>query len=102
MVLQREPRGSLGNEVSAAIYRMLGNDNLNRDEVLRVHREATIRRMIQQGGTVLTVQDTISLNYNTNEKTNGIGYISEKTLGVNIHSCVIAKCLSSNLTYVAT
>ena len=71
-----------------AIYRMLGNDNLNRDEVLRVHREATIRRMIQQGGTVLAVQDTTSLNYNTHEKTNGIGYISEKTLGVNIHSCL--------------
>jgi hypothetical protein len=44
--------------------------------------------MIQQGGTVLAIQDTTSLNYNTHEKTEGIGYISEKTLGVNIHSCL--------------
>jgi len=71
-----------------AIYRMLGNENLDREEVLRVHREATIKRMIQVGGTILAIQDTTSLNYNTHEKTEGIGYISEKTLGVNIHSCL--------------
>ena len=39
--------------------------------------------MIQSGGTILAVQDTTSLNYNTHEKMEGIGYISEKTLGVN-------------------
>ena len=71
-----------------AIYRMLGNVNLDRGEILRTHREATIRRMMQSGGTILAVQDTTSLNYNTHEKMEGIGYISEKTLGVNIHSCL--------------
>jgi hypothetical protein len=30
----------------------------------------------------------MSLNYNTHEKTEGIGYIGDKTLGVNIHSCL--------------
>ena len=69
---------------------MLGNGNLNREEVLRAHREATVRRMAQQGGTILAVQDTTSLNYNTPEKTEGIGYISDKTPGVNIHSCLAA------------
>jgi hypothetical protein len=34
------------------------------------------------------VQDTTSLNYNTHEKMAGIGYISDKTKGVNIHSCI--------------
>ena len=38
--------------------------------------------------TLFFYLDTISLNYNTHEKTEGIGYISEKTLGVNIHSCL--------------
>ena len=71
-----------------AIYRMLGNENLTQEEVLRTHREATIKRMAQQGEVVLAVQDTTSLNYNTHEKTEGIGYISEKTLGVKIHSCL--------------
>ena len=71
-----------------AIYRMIGNENLDREEVLRTHREATIKRMVQHGGTILAVQDTTSLNYNTHKKTEGIGYISEKTVGVNIHSCL--------------
>jgi hypothetical protein len=71
-----------------AIYRMLGNEKLNREEVLRAHREATIRGMVQHGGTLLAVQDTTSLNYSTHEKTRGIGYIGDKTLGVNIHSCL--------------
>jgi hypothetical protein len=29
-----------------AIYRMLSNDRFDREEILRAHREATIRRMI--------------------------------------------------------
>jgi hypothetical protein len=69
-----------------AIYRMLGNEKLNPDEVLGTHREATIRRMARHGTTILAVQDTTSLNYNTHKKTEGIGYIGDKTLGVNIHS----------------
>jgi hypothetical protein len=71
-----------------AIYRLLSNDGLDREEILRTHREATIRRMAQSGKTILAIQDTTSLNYNTQVKMEGIGYISDKTLGVNIHSCL--------------
>ena len=71
-----------------AIYRLLNNESLNREEILKAHREATVRRIAQQGGTILAVQDTTSLNYSNHEKTEGIGYISDKTLGVNIHSCL--------------
>jgi len=88
MVKQRKSRRGVGNEVSAAIYRMPGNEDLDREEILRTHREATVRRMAQHGGTILAVQDTTSLNYNTQTKMEGIGYISDKTLGVNIHSCL--------------
>ena len=78
-----------GNRAEAkAIYRMLGNEDLDREEILRTHREATVRRMAQHGGTILAVQDTTSLNYNTQTKMEGIGYISDKALGVNIHSCL--------------
>ena len=55
-----------------AIYRMLGNEDLNREEILRTHREATVRRMVKHGGTILAVQDTTSLNYNTQTKMEGI------------------------------
>ena len=71
-----------------AIYRLLGNDELDREEILRTHREATVRRIIESEKTILAIQDTTSLNYNTREKMEGIGYISDKTLGVNIHSCL--------------
>jgi transcriptional regulator with PAS, ATPase and Fis domain len=68
------------------IYRMLSNDGLNREEILRAHREATVRRMAESEKTILAVQDTTSLNYTTQTKMEGIGYISDNTLGVNIHS----------------
>jgi len=69
-----------------AIYRMLSNDGLDENEILRVHRKSTVRRMIQSEKVILAIQDTMSLNYNTQKKMAGIGYISENTLGVNIHS----------------
>ncbi|GHU12921.1 IS4 family transposase [Spirochaetia bacterium] len=71
-----------------AIYRMLGNDGFDQDEIARTHRAATIRPMSEYGGTILAVQDTTGVNYNNHLKTEGIGYISDKTLGVNIHSCL--------------
>ena len=39
-------------------------------------------------GTILAVQDTTSLNYNTQTKMEGIGSVCEQALGVNIHSCL--------------
>jgi hypothetical protein len=69
-----------------AVYRMLGNEDFDREEIIRVHREATLRRMSGYSGTILAVQDTTAVNDNTHLKTEGIGYISDKTLGVNIHS----------------
>ncbi|MCL2138975.1 MAG: IS4 family transposase, partial [Treponema sp.] len=71
-----------------AAYRLLSNDKLDREEILRAHQESTVGRMIQSERTILAVQDTTSLNYNTQTKMEGIGYISDKTLGVNIHSCL--------------
>jgi hypothetical protein len=44
--------------------------------------------MIEAEETILAVQDTTSLNYNTHTKMKGLGYISDKTLGVNIHTCL--------------
>jgi len=64
------------------------SENLDREDILRTHREATVNRMVQSGKTILAVQDTTSLNYNTHAKMKGIGYISDKTLGVNIHTCL--------------
>jgi hypothetical protein len=67
---------------------MLGNENLDREEILRAHREAAIKRMMQSETTILAIQDTTSVNYNTQTKMEGTGYISDKTLGVNIRNCM--------------
>jgi hypothetical protein len=44
--------------------------------------------MVQAQETILLAQDTVSLNYNTRVKTEGIGYIGDKTLGVNTRACL--------------
>jgi hypothetical protein len=44
--------------------------------------------MAEYAGPILAVQDTTGVNYHTHLKTEGIGYISDKTLGVNVHSCL--------------
>jgi hypothetical protein len=104
--LSRQPDKSIwassANRAEAkAIYNMLGNEKLDREEIIRAHRDATIRRMAdylegnlnlpgsrQNDPVVLAVQDTTSVNYDTQQKMEGTGYISDKTMGVNIHSCI--------------
>ena len=67
---------------------MPGNEVFDRDEIVRAHRTATIRRIDEYGGTIPAVQDTTGVNYNNHLKTEGIGYISDKTPGVNVHTCL--------------
>jgi hypothetical protein len=54
--LMRQPDKSIREAVenragAKAIYRMFGNDGFDREEVARTHREATMRRMADYGGT---------------------------------------------------
>jgi hypothetical protein len=85
---QKSIYGSSANRAEAkAIYNLLGNDKFNKNEILRAHREATIRRM-EGRSLILAVQDTTSVNYDSQREMEGNGYISDKTMGVNIHSCL--------------
>jgi hypothetical protein len=70
-----------------AIYHMLGNAKFNRDAILKAHREGTVKRMADEP-VILAVQDTTSVNYDSQRKIKGNGYISDKTMGVNIHTCL--------------
>jgi hypothetical protein len=54
-----------------AVYRMPVNESFDREEIIRTRREATMRRMAEYGGTILVVQDTTGVNYNTHVKTEG-------------------------------
>jgi hypothetical protein len=37
-------------------YKQPGNENFEREEIIKTHREATLRRMAGYGGTILTVR----------------------------------------------
>jgi hypothetical protein len=70
--LAKDPRksiyGSSANRAEAkAIYNLLGNDKFNKEEILRSHRAATIRRM-EGHPLILAVQDTRSVNYDSRQK----------------------------------
>jgi hypothetical protein len=72
-----------------AVYRMLNNDKFNIDEVKQAHREATIQRITSSKiNVVLAVQDTTGINYSNHKKTDGLGYFTDKTLGINLHTCL--------------
>jgi hypothetical protein len=90
--LSKYPRksiyGSSANRVKVkVIYNLPGSDKFNKDEILRAHRAATIRRT---GGhpLLLAARDTTSVNYDSRQKMEGNGYIGDKTMGVNIHSAL--------------
>ena len=77
--------GSRAN--AKAIYRLLGNENLDWDSILSSHWDAVEQRF--EGGVLLAVQDTMSVNYDTHKKTEGLGYCCEQALGINVHSCLL-------------
>jgi hypothetical protein len=67
---------------------MLSNEKLDRESILSSHRDGSEKRF--EGGYLLAIQDTMSVNYGTHEKTKGLGYCCAQTLGVNVHSCLLA------------
>jgi len=77
--------GSRAN--AKAAYRMLKNENFNKESILSAHRDAVGIR--GQGEVLLAIQDTMSVNYGTHAKTTGMGYNCEQSLGVNVHSCIV-------------
>jgi hypothetical protein len=71
-----------------AIYNLLANDKFNEDEIRRCLRESTIKRMVGSEKKILVVQDTTGINYAGHKKTEGMGYNCDKTLGINLHTCL--------------
>jgi hypothetical protein len=66
---------------------MLGNEKFDRGERLKAHREGTVKRMACES-VILAVQERTGVNYDGQWNMEGNGYISDKTMGVNIHSCL--------------
>jgi hypothetical protein len=91
--LSRNPEQSIWGSCETraetkAIYNLLGNNSFKEEEVKRCVRDATIKRIVENGKTILAVQDTTGINYAGHTKTEGMGYNCDKTLGINLHTCL--------------
>ncbi|MCL1976879.1 MAG: hypothetical protein FWG55_02045 [Candidatus Bathyarchaeota archaeon] len=90
--LAQEPEKSIwlatGSRSNAkAAYRMIGNQTFTKENILAAHQTATNTR--NQDNTLLVIQDTTAVNYATHKKMAGLGYNCEKSLGINVHSCLL-------------
>ena len=77
--------GSRSN--AKAVYRLIANEKCEKERILSAHREAVSKR--NEETVLLAIQDTMSVNYDGHKKTEGLGYNSEKSLGINCHNCVL-------------
>ena len=98
--LAQEPEKSIwltsGNRANAkAAYRMIGNQEFTKEKILTAHKNATntrnqnINNNNNVDNVLLAVQDTMAVNYDTHKKMTGLGYNCDKTLGINVHSCLL-------------
>jgi hypothetical protein len=79
---------SSGSRANAkAVYRLIANEKCEKESILRSHREAVNSR--NEEGVLLAIQDTMAVNYDGHKKTEGLGYNSEKSLGINCHNCIL-------------
>jgi len=76
--------GSRAN--AKAVYRMLGNERLDKEGILAAHRNTVCERNEEK--ILLAIQDTMCVNYDTHGMTEGLGYNCEQSLGLNVHSCL--------------
>ena len=77
--------GSRAN--AKAVYRMIANPKCTKESILSAHREAV--KVRNEENLLLSIQDTMCVSYEGHSKTEGLGYSSEKTLGINSHNCVL-------------
>ena len=82
------PQASGDWAATKAAYRCLDHQEVDAEEVLRTHRQATLERA-REYPVILAAQDTTTLNFSTHPETEGLGPISNnpnKTLGLLLHS----------------
>ena len=98
--LAQEPEKSTwltsGSRTNAkATYHMIANKELTKEKILTAHKNATNTRNQNNNNNnnadniLLAVQDTMAVNYDTHKKMTGLGYNCDKTLGINVHSCLL-------------
>jgi hypothetical protein len=80
-------RAAGSRSAAKAVYRMLANPKFSLSEIEASIQKKTTEAMVDQN-VVLLVQDTTDIDYNGHKKTEGLGFSSEHTLGVKLHTCL--------------
>ncbi len=82
------PQACRGWAETKAAYRLFDNDEVDPDEILKAHRDATVARIGDLGPErVLVVHDTTTLTYTTHHAVKGMGPIGgPKQTGYFVHS----------------
>lgn len=90
--------GSCGTYGAKGFYGLLSNEKFKFNEIQKASGEATGERIETSGiEEVLLVQDTMDMNMKGHEKTAGLGYSSDKTKGIKVHSCLAMAPDGTNL-----
>jgi hypothetical protein len=66
---------------------MIDNQKFTKKNILAAHQTATNNH--NQNKTLLTIQNTTSINYDTHKKTVELSYNYEKSLGIDVHNCLL-------------
>jgi len=72
------------------IYRLFDNEKVNMDKILKPHYDSTIKRIREKKeDVILAVQDTTELDYTTQPKKKGSGYLNSNKLGFILHDTML-------------
>jgi hypothetical protein len=82
------PSACKGWSETKAAYRFFNHKNVTSYEILKPHKEATLKR-IEQHDTVLLIQDTTQLNYSGQKEKSGIGPLNrDNHNGILLHPTI--------------
>jgi Transposase DNA-binding/Transposase Tn5 dimerisation domain len=80
------PQACADAAATKGAYRFWDHEQVSPEAIRAAHRTKTVER-VQQEQTILAIQDTTKLNFNSHPKTQGLGPIdAHGTQGVQVHS----------------
>ena len=83
------PKAFSGFHETTAAYRFLNNDNVNYDNVLSAHRDATLKRLNNEE-VILAIQDTTSIDYTFKKIGSELGHLeNSKRSGYLLHPTLL-------------
>jgi len=89
---------SCGKQDAKAFYRLLSNEKFTVAEIKEKGQKSTMERIVNSGvEKVLLAEDWTDISMSGHEKTAGLGYSSNNTLGIKVHSCIALTEEGTNL-----